>query len=83
MVEESVLSINSTTTLLADFFAQVHGREVGVLLFQRSGRLSMLEIYALGDAPEPFDLPEVPSLVKAEWIAGESESGLKFGVRKV
>ncbi len=36
------------------------------MLTQGDGRLSGLEIYAFGDIPEPFGLPDPPTLYKFE-----------------
>jgi hypothetical protein len=52
----------SETNLLADFVGMVHGAPVGVILHQRGGRLVELEVYALGESPKPFDLPDHSSL---------------------
>ena len=48
--------------ILADFLATADGNAVGVLLFQRGGRLSSLEVYSLGGTDKPFGLPEIETL---------------------
>jgi hypothetical protein len=58
-IADDLPSIKPEARLIADFLADVRDSRVGVLLFQRDGRLSMLEIYSFGDNPTPFDLPSV------------------------
>jgi len=47
---------------LADVVGEVSGTDVGVLLFQRDGLLTCLEIYAFGDNPPDFPLPDPSTL---------------------
>lgn len=35
---------------------------VGVILFQKGGRLRSLEVYSLADTYEPFGLPEIETI---------------------
>jgi hypothetical protein len=50
------------TGLLADVVGEVSGTDVGVLLFQKDGLLTCLEIYAFGDNPPDFSLPKTSTL---------------------
>jgi hypothetical protein len=69
VVPEPVPSAASESRILADFMGKVNSTDVGVLLFQSGGRLSCLEIYAFGDNPEPFGLPDITSLHRWEETA--------------
>jgi hypothetical protein len=49
--------------ILADFEGETpDGIEVGVILHARAGQISELEVYAIPDVKEPFDLPIIESL---------------------
>ena len=48
--------------IVADFVGEASGTEVGVLLFQKDGLLTFLEIYAFGDNPSDFPLPRTSTL---------------------
>lgn len=52
--------------ILADFLATVDGEDVGVILFQRGGRLSSLEVYSQAGTDKPFGLPEIETLYSWE-----------------
>lgn len=52
--------------VLADYLATVDGQEVGVILFQRGGRLSSLEVYSLAGNDKPFGLPELNTIYSYE-----------------
>jgi hypothetical protein len=55
--------------ILADYLATVDGRDVGVILFQRQGRLSSLEVYSLAGTDKPFGLPEIEALYPWEELS--------------
>jgi len=55
--------------ILADYLATVDGRDVGVILFQREGRLSSLEVYSRAGTDEPFGLPEIEALYPWEELS--------------
>jgi hypothetical protein len=58
--------------IVCDVFGTTSANEkVGILLFQKNGRLELMEIYSLdagiyGDTPE-YGLPTIESLEHAEW----------------
>lgn len=52
--------------ILADFLATVDGQHVGIILFQREGRLSSLEVYSQAGTDKPFGLPELESIYSYE-----------------
>jgi hypothetical protein len=45
--------------MIADFLGSVDGMDVGIMLFEREGVLSMLDVYSLAGHEEPFDLPKI------------------------
>jgi hypothetical protein len=55
--------------ILADYLATVNGEDVGVILFQRGGRLSSLEVYSRAGTDKPFGLPELETLYSYEELA--------------
>ena len=61
-VPDSIRAAQARSNILADFVADVGENPVGVILFQAGGRLSGLEIYAFGDPPIPFGLPDPSAL---------------------
>lgn len=61
-VPDSIPAAHSRSNTLADFVADDGENPVGVILFQAGGRLSGLEIYAFGDPPIPFGLPDPSTL---------------------
>jgi hypothetical protein len=65
-IPQPVSSAHAQTNLLSDLVGEVDGKLVGVMLTQAGGRLSGLEIYAFGDAPEPFGLPDPSTLYRFE-----------------
>jgi hypothetical protein len=77
VVSEQIPSEGSAPKVLADFLGRTRGTDVGVLLFQAGGRLSCLEVYPLGDSPDPFDLPEISTLYRWEEVQSEPENGSK------
>ena len=77
MVPEHIPAVTSGGRLLGDCVGEVNGVDVGVLLFQANGRLSMLEIYAFGENPSPFPLPEASRLVAWENLSQRRPDGLK------
>lgn len=48
--------------ILADYLASVDGQDVGVILFQRGGRLISLEVYSTAGSDKPFGLPKIETL---------------------
>jgi hypothetical protein len=52
--------------ILADYLATVKGEDVGVILFQRGGRLSSLEVYSQAGTDRPFGLPELETMYSYE-----------------
>lgn len=52
--------------ILADFLAKVDGQDAGIILFQREGRLSSLEVYSLAGTDKPFGLPELETIYSWE-----------------
>ena len=55
--------------ILADYLATVNGEDVGVILFQRGGRLSSLEVYSRAGTDKPFDLPKVETIYSYEELS--------------
>jgi hypothetical protein len=66
---EGELVIQEAENILADFLATVNGEDVGVILFQRGGRLSSLEVYSQGGTDKPFGLPEIETIYSYEELA--------------
>jgi hypothetical protein len=64
---KSVESENKS--ILADYLATVDGQDVGVILFQREGRLSRLEVYSQAGTDKPFGLPEIEALYPWEELS--------------
>ena len=52
--------------ILADYLATANGQDVGVILFQRGGRLSSLEVYSQAGTDKPFGLPEIETIYSYE-----------------
>jgi hypothetical protein len=52
----------SSEILLADYYATVDGHPVGVMLFQRGGYLSSLEVYSCDGLAQQFGLPSIDTL---------------------
>jgi hypothetical protein len=52
--------------ILADYLATVNGEDVGVILFQRGGHLSSLEVFSQAGTDKPFGLPGLESLYSYE-----------------
>lgn len=48
--------------ILADYLATVNGEDFGVMLFQRGGRLSSLEVYSQAGTEKSFGLPAIKDL---------------------
>jgi hypothetical protein len=55
--------------ILADYLATVNGEGVGVILFQRGGRLSSLEVYSQAGTDKPFGLPELETIYSYEELS--------------
>jgi hypothetical protein len=49
--------------IISDYFAEVDGHPIGLMVFQTSGHLSSLEAYSLPGADEPFDLPPISCIL--------------------
>lgn len=52
--------------ILADYFGTVDAHPVGVMLFQRGGYLSSLEVYSCEGTDQPFGLPKIDTLYPLE-----------------
>lgn len=61
-VPQTTPAAATNVRLLADFVGTVGKELVGVLLHQSGGWLTELEIYAFGEAPVPFILPDPSTL---------------------
>ena len=48
--------------ILADILATAGEEAVGVILFQKGGRLSSLEVYSMAGTDEPIGLPEIKTI---------------------
>jgi hypothetical protein len=59
-------SLRGAEHILADYLAMVNGEDVGVILFQREGRLSSLEVYSQAGTDKPFGLPDVDTIYSYE-----------------
>jgi hypothetical protein len=55
--------------ILADYLATVDGEDVGIILFQRGGHLSSLEVYSQSGTDKPFGLPEIETIYSYEELA--------------
>jgi hypothetical protein len=44
-------------------------KTVGIILFQRGGRLSSLEVYSQAGSDKPFGLPEIETIYSYEELA--------------
>ena len=66
VVSQTTPAATVEVRLLADFVGTVEKELVGVLLHQCGGRLAELEIYAFGESPVPFRLPEISTLRRWE-----------------
>jgi hypothetical protein len=55
--------------ILADYLATMDGEEFGIILFQRGGRLSSLEVYSQAGIDKPFGLPEIETIYSYEELA--------------
>lgn len=55
--------------ILADYLATVDGEGVGIILFQRGGRLSSLEVYSQAGTDRLFGLPEIETIYSYEELA--------------
>lgn len=60
---------HETEHILADYLATVDGGDVGIILFQRGGRLSSLEVYSQAGTDKPFGLPEIETIYSYEELA--------------
>ena len=69
VAETAPRGLNSRERVIGDFAGKTaNGALVGVLLFQRDGRLELLEIYSIDGLVEgEFGLPTLDSLKMLEW----------------
>jgi len=67
-VPESAKVASHFDSVLADFMGDVGGKDVGVLVFQRDGLLTGLEVYPMGNLEGPLGLPEPESLYPPKWV---------------
>lgn len=59
----------SGSRILADYLATIDGQDMGVILFQKTGRLSSLEVYSLAGTDKPFGLPELEAIYPWEELS--------------
>ena len=66
--------------LVADVLGKTcDGQQVGVILFHKDGKLSLLEVYALSLIEGAFGLPSLDSLQTSEWGPPQTtRSGIVF-----
>lgn len=64
--QEGEAVVQDTDRILADYLARVNKEDVGIILFQKEGRLSLLEVYSLAGTEEAFGLPELESIYSWE-----------------
>ncbi len=62
-------ALHEAEHILADYLATVDGEDVGVILFQRGGRLSSLEVYSQAGTDKPFGLPEIETIYSYEELS--------------
>lgn len=55
---------------VADAFGRVDGKLVGVMLLQKDGLLTCLEVYDLDVIDQPYGLPDISTLEPAVWNQG-------------
>lgn len=55
--------------ILADYLATVSGEDVGLILFQKGGRLSSLEVYSQAGTDKQFGLPELETIYSYEELS--------------
>jgi hypothetical protein len=55
--------------ILADYLATMDGEDFGIILFQREGRLSSLEVYSQTGTNKPFGLPEIDTIYSYDELA--------------
>lgn len=48
--------------IMSDYLANVEGQEVGVMVSEKDGRLSSLEVYSCAGTDQPFGLPIIETL---------------------
>ena len=68
--------------LISDQLGIVDGEVVGVMLFERNGRLSMLEVYSFAGTDHPFGLPYLENLLLWEEVPSRTDltvRGVPFG----
>ena len=82
VAESAPLGLDRGETVIGDFGGKTaRGELVGVLLFQHSGRLTLLEVYSMdGQVKEEsgeFGLPAIDSLSLLEWEPLPGHSNVK------
>ena len=60
---------NESEHILADYLATMNGENFGIILFQREGRLSSLEVYSQTGTNKPFGLPEIDTIYSYDELA--------------
>jgi hypothetical protein len=68
-LQEGVSIAHAPEHILADYLATVNGEGVGVILFQRGGRLSSLEVYSQAGTDKPFGLPKTETIYPYEELS--------------
>jgi hypothetical protein len=66
---EGELASHEAEHILADYLATVDGEDVGIILFQRGGHLSSLEVYSQAGTDKLFGLPEIETIYSYEELA--------------
>jgi hypothetical protein len=61
-VAEGILPAAPQDNPIGDAIGYVNGKMVGVMLLQRAGYLTCLEVYDLSDIEHPYPLPDLKSL---------------------
>jgi hypothetical protein len=61
--------VSQAEHILSDYLATVDGQDFGIILFQRGGRLSSLELYSQAGSENPFGLPEIETIYSYEELA--------------
>lgn len=71
--------------LVADMLGKTcDGQQVGVILFHKDRKLSLLEVYALGLIEGAFGLPSLDSLQTSEWGSPQTtKSGIVFRQQRI
>jgi hypothetical protein len=77
-VEEGVPPGKSSSNIISDAFGKTQqGNGVGVILFQKEGKLTELEVYSLDTVEGNWGLPVLDSLQTYEWADPSTLTGSK------